>query len=65
MGWSRVQMSLPREQHRALVRAAGERSVSLSQIVREAVTAYLGTSPSPSPSSPDDPRNDPHRHDRP
>ncbi len=42
----RTQIYLDREQHEALKRAAKERSISMAQVVREAVAVYLGDEPS-------------------
>ena len=38
----RTQIYLDHEQHEALKRAAKDRSVSMAQVVREAVAVYLG-----------------------
>jgi Ribbon-helix-helix protein, copG family len=50
----RTQIYLEEEQHRALKRAAAARSVSMAQVVREAVAAYVASETDAGP----DPRRD-------
>ena len=45
----RTQIYLQEEQHEALKRAAEARSVSMAQVVREAVAAYVGSEGAASP----------------
>ena len=49
----RTQIYLTRSQHSALQRAARTRNVSLAEVVREAVDAYLTRKPGPEPGGPD------------
>lgn len=49
----RTQIYLDREQHEALKRAAKKRSISMAQVVREAVAVYLTDAPPSSPSADD------------
>jgi hypothetical protein len=43
----RTQIYLERRQHQALKRAAKKRSVTMAQVVREAVATYLAEEPEP------------------
>jgi predicted transcriptional regulator len=43
----RTQIYLPREQHRALKRAAERHSVSMARLIRDAVADYLERDPEP------------------
>jgi len=49
----RTQIYLTLSQHSALVRAARTRNVSLAEVVREAVNAYLTRKPGPEPGGSD------------